>query len=271
MLYALFDYLQDQYNFPGAGVFQYISFRAAMAFILSLIITIVVGKRFIEFLNAKNLGEEIRDLGLEGQAEKKDTPTMGGLIIIAGIVVPVLLFNSLSNVYIQLLLLTVIWLGFIGGVDDYRKKKYKNKEGLAGRYKVFGQVVLAIIVGATLYWHPDVRVKKQIVDNQIINTKIKQLNLDVSTIDYQEFRSTETTVPFLKDNNFNYSNSIFGLGEKWGWLIFIPVVIFIVVAVSNAANFNGDDQVRIIKLMHFILIRTIVIYTKLINYSFYPI
>lgn len=243
MLYSLFDYLQESTNFPGAGVFQYLSFRASMAFIFSLLITIFVGKKIINMLRKYQLGEDIRELGLAGQTEKKGTPTMGGLIIIAGILVPVLLFADLTNVYVLLLITTVVWLGFIGGIDDYRKKKYKNKDGLAGKYKILGQVVLSLIVGATLYWHPDIKIKEKIpIDSvpaaELVDAQLSQDSLYV----LKESKDIITTVPFMKNNELDYSNMFGGFAKDFGWLIFIPVVIFIIVAVSNAANLtDGID------------------------------
>ncbi|MGB0427647.1 MAG: phospho-N-acetylmuramoyl-pentapeptide-transferase, partial [Flavobacteriales bacterium] len=212
------------------------------AFILSLVITIVVGKRFINYQTKNKNYEEIRDIDKADQEKKQEIPTMGGLFIIAGIVIPVLLFSSLNNVYIQLLLVTVIWLGFIGFVDDYQKMKYRNKDGLAGKYKVIGQVVLALIVGSTLYWHPDVKIKEQITDNQLIESGLHQKKDTKSSVEYQEIRTTKTTIPFIKNNELDYSNSFLSLGKKWGWLIFIPVVVFVVVAMSNGANLtDGMD------------------------------
>ncbi|MGB0869712.1 MAG: phospho-N-acetylmuramoyl-pentapeptide-transferase [Flavobacteriales bacterium] len=243
MLYSLFDYLQESVNFPGAGVFQYLSFRASMAFISSLLITIFVGKRIINVLRKNQLGEDIRELGLAGQVEKKGTPTMGGLIIIAGILIPVFLFADLTNVYVQLLITTVIWLGFIGGIDDYRKKKYKNKDGLAGKYKILGQVVLSLIVGATLYWHPDVKIKDKVPIEQATGIQLESLTKSQDGLYVlEEMKTTKTTVPFFKNNTLDYSTMFGDWAKDYGWLIFIPAVIFIIVAVSNAANLtDGID------------------------------
>jgi phospho-N-acetylmuramoyl-pentapeptide-transferase len=240
MLYYLFDYLEQNFDLPGAGVFQYISFRASMAFIFSLLVTVFIGKRIINILRKKQLGEDIRELGLEGQSEKKGTPTMGGIIIILGILIPVLLFAQLNNVYIILLTVTVLWLGFIGGIDDYRKKKYKNKDGLAGKYKIFGQIVLSLIVGFTLYFHPDVTIKEKVSD--VNGATVVEHQIGDKKVPMVESKALKTTIPFVKNNELDYSKMFFDFGKEYGWLIFIPVVIFIIVAMSNAANLtDGID------------------------------
>ncbi len=243
MFYYLFTYLNDAFDFPGAGVFQYISFRAALALIVSLIITMLLGKRIIGFLHRKQVGETVRDLGLNGQKEKEGTPTMGGLIILSAIIIPTLLFAKLHNVYIILMLITTIWLGLIGFLDDYIKVFKKNKEGLHGRYKVVGQVGVGIIVGATLFWNSNVVVKER------ISTPQQLLNLDpklqddgmVKLPEYakESTKSMKTTIPFVKNNEFDYSSLLGFMGDKakdWAWILFIPIVIFIVTAVSNGAN-----------------------------------
>lgn len=243
MFYYLFTYLNDAFDFPGAGVFQYISFRAALALIVSLIITMLLGKRIIGFLHRKQVGETVRDLGLNGQKEKEGTPTMGGLIILSAIIIPTLLFAKLHNVYIILMLITTIWLGLIGFLDDYIKVFKKNKEGLHGRYKVVGQVGVGIIVGATLFWNSNVVVKER------ISTPQQLLNLDpklqddgmVKLPEYakESTKSMKTTIPFVKNNEFDYSSLLGFMGDKakdWAWVLFIPIVIFIVTAVSNGAN-----------------------------------
>lgn len=243
MFYYLFTYLNDAFDFPGAGVFQYISFRAALALIVSLIITMLLGKRIIGFLHRKQVGETVRDLGLKGQKEKEGTPTMGGLIILSAIIIPTLLFAKLHNVYIILMLITTIWLGLIGFLDDYIKVFRKNKEGLHGRYKVVGQVGVGIIVGATLFWNSNVVVKER------ISTPQQLLNLDpklqddglVKLPEYakESTKSMKTTIPFVKNNEFDYSSLLGFMGDKakdWAWVLFIPIVIFIVTAVSNGAN-----------------------------------
>lgn len=243
MFYYLFTYLNDAFDFPGAGVFQYISFRAALALIVSLIITMLLGKRIIGFLHRKQVGETVRDLGLNGQKEKEGTPTMGGLIILSAIIIPTLLFAKLHNVYIILMLITTIWLGLIGFLDDYIKVFRKNKEGLHGRYKVVGQVGVGIIVGATLFWNSNVVVKERIsTPQQLLNLDPKmQDNTMVKLPEYakESTKSMKTTIPFVKNNEFDYSSLLGFMGDKakdWAWILFIPIVIFIVTAVSNGAN-----------------------------------
>lgn len=242
MLYYLFEYLEKKYQLPGAGLFQYISFRAAAAVIVSLAISTIYGKRIINFLRKKQVGETIRDLGLEGQNQKAGTPTMGGIIIIIATLIPVLLFARLDNIYVLLLLITTLWMGAIGFVDDYIKIFKKDKQGLKGKFKVMGQVVLGIIVGATLYFHPAVTVKEELKtpqSTQVITTIPSETEFGA------EEKSTKTTIPFLKNNEFSYSELIAWTGknyEKYAWLIFIPIVIFIITAVSNAANLtDGID------------------------------
>ena len=236
MLYYLFTYLQEAFNFPGAGVFQYISFRAAMAVIVSLLISLIFGKRIISFLAKKQVGESIRDLGLEGQVEKAGTPTMGGLIIISSILVPTILFAQLDNIYVILMIITTLWMGLIGFMDDYIKVFKKDKKGLAGKFKVLGQVSLGLLVGFILYFHPDVVMREQI---STIDTSAKVVVVQ------KDLKSTMTTIPFVKNNEFDYSDILSWLGDTaqdWAWLIFIPMVIFIVTAVSNGANLtDGID------------------------------
>jgi len=246
MLYYLFDFLDVRFDFPGAGVFQFISFRAAMALILSLLISLVFGKRIIEFLQLKQVGEIIRDLGLAGQMSKQGTPTMGGLIILSCIFVPTLLFAKLHNVYIIILLTATIWLGMIGFLDDYIKVFKKNKAGLAGKFKIVGQVGIGLIVGAILYFHPDVTIRREIVgvDQKVSISGAKplspvQLPVTAEEEKYVDTKVPITTIPFVKNHEFNYSKLIAFAGEgyeNWAWLVFIPVVIFIITAVSNGAN-----------------------------------
>ena len=242
MLYYLFEYLEQQYQFPGASLFGFISFRSAMAVLLSLLLSTIYGKRIIRLLQKKQVGETIRDLGLEGQKEKAGTPTMGGLIIIFATLIPVLLFAKLDNIYIILLIVTTLWMGSIGFIDDYIKKFKQDKKGLRGRFKVLGQVGLGIIVGATLYFHPDVTIKEERTpDKQEIvvtnGTAVKQFK--------PEEKSMKTTIPFVKYNEFDYAKLISWIGpnaNKYAWLIFIPIVIFIITAVSNGANLtDGID------------------------------
>lgn len=250
MFYYLFEFLDKQFNFPGAGVFQYISFRAAMALIFSLLISLVFGKRIIDLLEKKQVGETVRDLGLDGQLQKKGTPTMGGLIILSAIVVPTLLFAKLHNVYILLLLLSTVWLGAIGFLDDYIKVFKKDKKGLAGKFKVLGQVGIGLIVGVTLYFHNGVVVRDRVQSVakganpiEIVN-EASQFAL-MPEYSSEETKSMKTTIPFVKNNEFDYSELLSFLGDgykKWSWLIFIPIVIIIVTAVSNGANItDGID------------------------------
>jgi phospho-N-acetylmuramoyl-pentapeptide-transferase len=241
MLYYLFDYL-NSLDIPGAGVFQYISFRAGMAAFLSLLITITFGKNLINFLRKKQVGEDIRDLGLEGQIQKKGTPTMGGLIIIAAILVPTLLFAKLDNVYVVLLIIATCWLGIIGFLDDYIKVFRKNKEGLAGRFKIVGQVGLGLIVGLTLYFNEFVVVREvSPASLASIETAAFQQDPD-SQIEYKDVKSTKTTVPFAKNNELDYGKILPFVPEKYTWVIYVLVVIVIITAVSNGANItDGID------------------------------
>ena len=239
MLYYLFEYL-DKLDVPGAGVFQYISFRAGMAAFISLLITITFGKNLINILRKKQVGEEIRDLGLIGQVQKKGTPTMGGIIIIAAILIPTLLLAQLDNVYVILLIIATCWLGLIGFVDDYIKVFKKNKEGLAGRFKIVGQVGLGLIVGFTLYFNTQV-VVREVVPSQ--SPMVVENNEGVSepSVQYKEVKSTKTTVPFLKNNEFDYSTLIPFLPE-YTWIVYVGMVILVITAVSNGANItDGID------------------------------
>jgi len=244
MLYYLFKYLNEAFNLPGAGVFEYISFRAGAAVITSLIISLLFGNRWINFLNRKQVGETIRDLGLEGQLEKQGTPTMGGLIILASILVPALLFAKLDNIYILLMLFTTVWLGGIGFLDDYIKVFKKNKKGLNGKYKVAGQVVLGLVVGLVMYFNPAVVVReKQAVQSEVV---VQIAETETSSNFAQDQRqSVKTTIPFFKNNEFDYAVLLKWMGEgyeKWAFLIFIPIVIFIISGVSNGANLtDGMD------------------------------
>jgi phospho-N-acetylmuramoyl-pentapeptide-transferase len=239
MLYYLFDYLDKNTDLPGVGLFQFISFRAAMALILSLVISLVFGKKIIRYLQVKQVGETIRDLGLQGQMSKQGTPTMGGLIILSCILLPTLLFAKLHNVYIVALIISTIGLGLIGFLDDYIKVFKKNKEGLAGGFKVVGQVSVGIFVGLLLYFHPEVTIRRQIVgvENSVqVNTTDRMAE---HTEKYVDAKAPITTIPFVKNHEFNYAKILAFLGdnyEKWAWIIFIPIVIFIITAVSNGAN-----------------------------------
>lgn len=241
MLYYLFDYL-NTLDIPGAGVFQYISFRAGMAAFLSLLITITFGKNLINFLRKKQVGEDIRDLGLEGQIQKKGTPTMGGLIIIAAILIPTLLFARLDNVYVVLLIIATCWLGIIGFLDDYIKVFRKNKEGLAGRFKIVGQVGLGVIVGLVLYFNEFV-VVREVSPASLASIEATAFQQDPdSKIEYKDVKSTKTTVPFAKNNELDYGKILPFVPEEYTWVIYVLVVIVIITAVSNGANItDGID------------------------------
>ena len=240
MLYHLFKYLDQAYDLPGSGMFQYISFRAAAAIILSLLIVIIFGRRVIDFLRRKQIGEEIRDLGLEGQLQKKGTPTMGGVIILMAILVPMLLVGRLDNIYVQLMLVSTVWLGLIGGLDDYIKVFRHHKEGLKGRFKIIGQVGLGIIVGTTMWLSPEIVVREKVT--QPVQTvymdaggevlESVQRNVVVSS---ESLKTTQTTIPFVKDNEFDYG-WLTGGNETATWLLYVLVAIFVVTAVSNGAN-----------------------------------
>ena len=238
MLYYLFEYLEKQYQVPGASLFQFTTFRAAMAILFSLVIATTYGKRIILYLQQKQIGETVRDLGLEGQKQKAGTPTMGGVIIIIATLIPVLMFARLDNIYIILLIVTTLWMGAIGFVDDYIKVFKKDKEGLKGRFKILGQVVLGLVVGATLYFHPEVTMRDH--DHTIITEQF-----DVQEVRGMEIKSTMTTVPFFKNNELDYSSLISWAGDgakQYAWLVFIPIIILIVTAVSNGANLtDGID------------------------------
>ena len=235
MLYYLFSYLDKQFNIPGAGVFQYISFRALGAVVLSLLIGAIYGRKIIDLLRNLQIGETVRDLGLAGQKQKQGTPTMGGFIILAALVIPVLLFAKLTNVYIVLLLISTIWTAMIGFLDDYIKVFRKNKEGLQGKFKVVGQIGLGIIVGLTLYYNNYVKIR--IYDKPALSSQIGTLT------QYEDVKSTLTTVPFLKNNEFDYNDLLFGfLPDQYTWIIYVLVCIFIITAVSNGANItDGID------------------------------
>ena len=235
MLYHFFTYLNNRFDFPGSGLFEFISFKAALAVITSLVITLVFGGKLIRFLHQKQVGETVRDLGLDGQLEKTGTPTMGGIIILAGILIPTLLFADLSNIYIQLMLISTVLLGAIGFVDDYIKVFKKNKEGLAGKFKVFGQIAVGLIVASSLYFHQDVTIKSKVNEPSV--NQLETVSEEGSS--WVEMRSTKTTIPFIKNNEFDYSWLLVWLNkdlEKYTWIIFIPLVIIIVTAVSNGAN-----------------------------------
>lgn len=240
MLYHLFRYLDEAYDLPGSGMFQYISFRAAAAIILSLLIVIIFGRSIIDFLRRKQIGEEIRDLGLQGQLQKKGTPTMGGVIILVAILVPMLLFGKLDNVYIQLLLVSTVWLGLISGLDDYIKVFRHRKEGLKGRFKIVGQVGLGVIVGTTMWLSPDIVVREKVtqpVQTVYLNengTVLETVQRHV-VVSSESLKTTQTTIPFVKNNEFDYG-WLTGGNSVATWILYVLVAIFVVTAVSNGAN-----------------------------------
>lgn len=249
MLYYLFKFLDQQFDFPGAGLFQYISFRAAFAVILSLIISVKYGKNVIDMLHRKQIGETIRELGLAGETQKKGTPTMGGLLILGAILIPTLLFARIDNIYIIIMLITTVWLGLIGFADDYIKVFKKDKKGLAGTFKIIGQVGLGLIVGTTLYFHPGVVTKEEISLGEVYKYNSNQVSVITDDNGRVHYMVTEkaptTTIPFLKSHEIDYSVVLTSMNKglaDYGWLIFIPVVIFIITAVSNGANLtDGID------------------------------
>jgi phospho-N-acetylmuramoyl-pentapeptide-transferase len=242
MLYSLFEYLGDAFSLPGAGMFQYLSFRAAMAIITALLIAIVFGRKIIDRLARLQIGEEIRNLGLEGQMQKKGTPTMGGIIILLAILVPMLLFCDLTNIYIQLMLVSTIWLGLIGGADDYIKVFRHNKEGLKGRFKIVGQVGLGVIVGTTMWLNADIVVRDNANLPSEVRSEVVEQNYFAAetgaiaeTTVVEDIKTTQTTIPFIKDNEFDYK-WLTGGNETLGWLVYVLVAIFVITAVSNGAN-----------------------------------
>jgi phospho-N-acetylmuramoyl-pentapeptide-transferase len=277
MLYYIFEYLDKVLNVPGTGVFQYITFRSALAIIMSLLISTVFGKRIIEYLRNKQIGETVRELGLDGQKQKAGTPTMGGLIIILATLVPVLLLTKLNNIYIILLIVTTIWMGLIGFLDDYIKIFKKDKEGLKGIFKVIGQVGLGLIVGSVLYFSPAVTVR---TDIQKANLVINETHNTIKQTPIYE-KSTATTIPFFKNNQFDYAEILSPLGEgyqNWAWLIFIPVVIFIITAVSNGANLTdgidglaaGTSAISVIALGIFTFVSGNIIFSSYLNIMYIP-
>ncbi len=267
MLYHLLKYLDGLYDFPGSGLFQYLSFRAALSAIISLLISLIFGKYIINYLQRKQVGESVRNLGLEGQIQKAGTPTMGGLIIIFSTLLPVLLFTDLTNIYIILLIITTVWMGSIGFLDDYIKVFRKNKKGLKGKFKVFGQIGLGIIVGLTMYFHEDITVRNKI--------ELEPKTNEIISISDEE-KSTTSTIPFFKNNELDYSKVLTWISEDlkpYAWLIFIPIVIFIVTAVSNGANLTdgvdglaaGSSAIIVLTLGIFTWISGNVIFSDYLN------
>ncbi len=281
MLYYLFEYLDKTYDLPGAGLFKFITFRAILAVILSLFIATVYGKKIINFLRKKQVGESIRDLGLEGQNEKAGTPTMGGIIIILATLIPVFLFAKLENIYVILLIVTTIWMGIIGFIDDYIKKFKNDKEGLPGKFKVIGQIGLGLFVGVTMYLHPDI-VVQHTVENPGAETEITEVLAEEATNTfYVKDKSMLTTIPFVKENEFNYSELISWAGDNYNsyvWLIFIPIVIFIITAVSNGANLTdgidglaaGTSAIIALTLALFAWVSGNVIFADYLNIMYIP-
>ncbi len=277
MLYYLFEYLDKILDVPGTGVFQYITFRSALALMLSLLLSTIYGKRIIRFLQRQQVGETVRELGLAGQNEKAGTPTMGGLIIIFATLVPVVLFAKLHNIYIVLLIVTTLWMGTIGFIDDYIKIFKKDKEGLKGIFKVVGQVGLGLIVGTVLYFSPGVTVRTDTSTSDIFKVPAQTVILPAPV----EEKSTATTIPFFKNNEFDYAELLAWTGEgyeKWAWLIFIPVVIFIITAVSNGANLTdgidglaaGTSAVSVLALGIFTFVSGNIIFSNYLNIMYIP-
>ncbi len=277
MLYYLFEYLDSAYDIPGAGVFQYITFRAAMAIITSLIISMLFGKRLIDRLSRLQIGETVRDLGLEGQNQKAGTPTMGGVIILLAIVLPTLLWAKLDNIYIILMLISTLWMGAIGFLDDYIKVFKKDKKGLRGIFKVIGQIGLGVIVGSTLYFHPDVTIKEKVPTAQV-----EAWEAAPELPSYSDpVKSTKTTLPFLKDNEFDYEIFTRWMGESganWTWLIYILAVIFIITAVSNGANLTdgldglatGTSAIAGVALLVLAYVSGSIVFSNYLNIMYIP-
>lgn len=272
MLYYFFNYLENNFQLFGASLFQYLSFRASLGFILALLISLIFGKRIIYYFKDLQLGESIRDLGLEGQKEKEGTPTMGGIIILISLLVPVILVAKLENIYILILLFTSVWMGFIGWIDDYIKIFKKDKKGLQGRFKILGQFVLGVIVGGVLYFHPMVTVRT-------VTEKVNDLTI-VERVT-QDQKGILTTIPLLKNNEFDYADLIGWTGiatTKWGWMVFIPIVIFIIMAVSNGANLTdgidglaaGSSAIIVIALAIFAWVSGNIIFSDYLNIMYIP-
>ena len=276
MLYYFFEYLDKTLNVPGTGVFQYITFRSALALILSLLLSTIYGKKIIEILRRKQLGETVRDLGLAGQNQKAGTPTMGGIIIIIATLIPVFLLTKLNNVYIVLLIITTLWMGTIGFIDDYLKILKKDKAGLHGKFKIVGQVGLGIIVGSVLYFHPSVTIREKLARPITFNQTENVFSQESKAI-----KSTTTTIPFTKNNELDYARALKWMGEgyeNWAWLIFIPAVIFIITAVSNGANLTdgidglaaGTSAISVLALAIFTFVSGNVILSGYLNVMYIP-
>lgn len=277
MLYYLFEFLDKNYNLPGTGLYQYLTFRASLAVILSLFIAIFYGKRIIKYLQRKQIGETVRELGLEGQNEKAGTPTMGGIIIIIATLIPVLLLARLDNIYVVMLIVTTVWMGAIGFLDDYIKKFKDNKDGLPGKFKVVGQVGLGLIIGATMYFHPDVTVRKNVHPDLLSNS----FAVEGMVSEKVDVKALNTTIPFVKKNEFNYEVLVSWLGEdakKYTWVVFIPIVIFIITAVSNGANLTdgidglaaGSSAIIGVTLALFAWVSGNIIFSDYLNIMYIP-
>ncbi|MGB5363500.1 MAG: phospho-N-acetylmuramoyl-pentapeptide-transferase [Aureibaculum sp.] len=280
MLYYLFEYLDKHYQLSGAGLFQYISFRSASAFVLSLLISTIFGRRIIDKLRRLQIGETVRDLGLAGQAQKAGTPTMGGIIVILATVLPVLLFAKLDNVYIIILLVATLWMGLIGFIDDYIKVFKNDKEGLKSRFKIIGQVGLGIFVGAMLHFSPQVVVKEKLANPLIVQIE-NELPTNTTGIFGKEQKSLKTTIPFVKNNEFDYSVLISWLGEdykKYGWIVFTLIIVFIITAVSNGANLTdgidglaaGSSAIIVLALGVFAWVSGNIIFANYLNVMYIP-
>ncbi|MEC7619841.1 MAG: phospho-N-acetylmuramoyl-pentapeptide-transferase [Bacteroidota bacterium] len=275
MMYYLFEFLEQKFQFPGATLFQFLSFRASMAVILSSAFTLIYGRIIIQFLKAKQVGESVRDLGLDGQNEKAGTPTMGGIIIILATLIPVFLLAQLDNVYIQLLIISTLSMGAIGLIDDYIKIFKKDKDGLKGKFKVAGQLLLGIVVGSVLYFHPNVTVKEEIRKQDLAKTT------SINDIFTPEKKSTLTSIPLFKDNAFDYSSLLSWISpdlKKYTWIIFIPIVVFIIVAVSNGANLTdgidglaaGSSAIMVLALGIFAWVSGNLIFSDYLNIMYIP-
>ncbi len=279
MLYYIFDFLEKRFDLVGAQVFQYISFRAGAAAFLSLLISLLIGKRIIRYLQKRQIGEIVRNLGLQGQIEKKGTPTMGGIIIIASIVIPALLFAKLDNIYVILMIVSTLWMGFIGFLDDYIKVFRKNKEGLAGKFKVVGQVGLGLIVGSTLYFHDDVVVREFVRDPLIVEVAAEPEDEPITEkTPYKDIKSSITTIPFVKDNVVNYDKILPPDYQEYTWIVYVLIVIFIVTAVSNGANITdgldglaaGTSAIIGLTLAIFAYVSGNVIFSDYLNIMYLP-
>ncbi len=278
MLYYLFKYLEEQFQIPGASLFGFITFRAAIAFLFSLLFSTIYGKRFIRFIQSKQVGEEVRDLGLEGQVEKAGTPTMGGLIIIFATLLPAILLAKIDNIYVIMLIITTVWMGLIGFTDDYIKVFKKDKAGLAGKFKVIGQVGLGAIIGAIMFFHEDITIKEELDNPQYAQEQL----MDSSEVEFgPAIKSTKTTIPFVKDNELEYAKILEWIDPalaSWAWIIFIPIVIIIVTAVSNGANLTdgidglaaGTSAIVVITLALFAWISGNIIFSDYLNVMYIP-